>query len=211
MDYFGSVFAFILNIFLFGVSILLGQWITLEDLSKTSTFQFFNRFNPSGSMDYFGSFCCIRRIIEDFWVSILLGQWITLEVKKTRVATLTIYSFNPSGSMDYFGRVRIKKICMEMCKFQSFWVNGLLWKTRANQIRKYYWWFQSFWVNGLLWKNAASIPTELLFRCFNPSGSMDYFGSADTVYINAAYRRFQSFWVNGLLWKLLPSHLVCLT
>ena len=38
--------------------------------------------------------------------------------------------------------------------------------------------FQSFWVNGLLWKNAFLAGPPGRKRSFNPSGSMDYFGSA---------------------------------
>ena len=38
------------------VSILLGQWITLEVNIIAKVCKFFMRFNPSGSMDYFGSF-----------------------------------------------------------------------------------------------------------------------------------------------------------
>ena len=38
------------------VSILLGQWITLEGRKRPDFGRFLVRFNPSGSMDYFGSF-----------------------------------------------------------------------------------------------------------------------------------------------------------
>ena len=36
---------------------------------------------------------------------------------------------------------------------------------------------------------------------FNPSGSMDYFGSGRGCYVWPAQNKFQSFWFNGLLWK----------
>ena len=36
--------------------------------------------------------------------------------------------------------------------------------------------FQSFWVNGLLWKLAFVVSFIVIFLSFNPSGSMDYFG-----------------------------------
>ena len=60
--------------------------------------------------------------------------------------------FNPSGSMDYFGRLNaIDEIRIE-AMFQSFWVNGLLWKIKNDLTRETERLFQSFWVNGLLWK-----------------------------------------------------------
>ena len=37
--------------------------------------------------------------------------------------------------------------------------------------------FQSFWVNGLLWKPFAATINQPIDNGFNPSGSMDYFGS----------------------------------
>ena len=60
------------------VSILLGQWITLE----------------GGGMP---------TMLYAIVVSILLGQWITLEGWKVKLRSLRSYRFNPSGSMDYFG------------------------------------------------------------------------------------------------------------
>ena len=37
---------------------------------------------------------------------------------------------------------------------------------------------------------------------FNPSGSMDYFGSGLDYISVANFVVFQSFWFNGLLWKI---------
>ena len=104
--------------------------------------------------------------------------------------------------MDYFGRFTPLGRRELPYVFQSFWVNGLLWKRRRGEnlrarakvsillgqwitlevhLKNIYMWyrreFQSFWVNGLLWK--LYLPT-------NPKHTI----------------RFQSFWVNGLLWKL---------
>ena len=86
------------------VSILLGQWITLEDIESRKFGRNFRSFNPSGSMDYFGSSLKKHIYVVQERVSILLGQWITLEVG----------SGDPA--MNAVGL------------FQSFWVNGLLWK-----------------------------------------------------------------------------------
>ena len=135
------------------------------------------------------------------YVSILLGQWITLE------------------------EVFLALACSFSYLFQSFWVNGLLWKTCAHRSQKNRYGFQSFWVNGLLWKdfrrfsegrkNGVSIllgqwitlegklggdDLEDIQR-FNPSGSMDYFGSLWSITSRTKRVVFQSFWVNGLLWK----------
>ena len=43
----------------------------------------------------------------------------------------------------------------------------------------------------------------LLGGCFNPSGSMDYFGRNIFLAIGTRNTGFQSFWFNGLLWKLV--------
>ena len=159
-------------------------------------------FNPSGSMDYFGRTPSWLPMPFYFRVSILLGQWITLEGRAGVDDSTSKPGFNPSGSMDYFGSTKETAWVSANDVFQSFWVNGLLWKRRratgffrvssvsillgqwitlevhsmptARAMQK----FQSFWVNGLLWKYivlAEPIQHE------NP---------------------FQSFWVNGLLWKL---------
>ena len=61
-------------------------------------------FNPSGSMDYFGRLILNYKELFGWVVSILLGQWITLEEDIAKVEN------------------NILKL------FQSFWVNGLLWK-----------------------------------------------------------------------------------
>ena len=162
--------------FLTAVSILLGQWITLEEYPWDSKDVLVFGFNPSGSMDYFG-----RR------------PW--------KTSRKWGKGFNPSGSMDYFGRLSLTLFQNTVLKFQSFWVNGLLWKfnfikTQNCGVSG----FQSFWVNGLLWKLIFNgwlpknrwvsillgqwITLEVSYRAkgrrclrgFNPSGSMDYFG-----------------------------------
>ena len=104
--------------------------------------------------------------------------------------------------MDYFGRLEAiaeQKLVREM--FQSFWVNGLLWKAKiVAKMPLIILRFQSFWVNGLLWKmtdfyRVTKIKTVSILLGqwitledtrfywaqkdtfgFNPSGSMDYFG-----------------------------------
>ena len=85
--------------------------------------------------------------------------------------------------MDYFGSKRAKAKKRALLGFQSFCVNGLLWKT--------------------------SYPAARCFckGCsFNPSGSMDYFGSTKVGKVFTSQFLFQSFWVNGLLWKVdFPS------
>ena len=171
-------------------------------------------------------FRIVRKVGDVFEVSILLGQWITLEG---------------------FGVVAPKN---RLRKFQSFWVNGLLWKIIRELPYCVLAKFQSFWVNGLLWKQtlqflhlffiivsillvqwitlegrAVGLPPFFSKR-FNPSGSMDYFGSSRNELQNAIRnhvsillvqwitlevrskacvlpfgRMFQSFWFNGLLWK----------
>ena len=87
------------------VSILLGQWITLEALYPVDFDALDASFNPSGSMDYFGSFSGLGLQSLFLNVSILLGQWITLEERGNLKIWRCKAGFNPSGSMDYFGRV----------------------------------------------------------------------------------------------------------
>ena len=103
-------------------------------------------------MDYFGRYFFLFDIFT-INVSILLGQWITLE-----------------------GNVVVASHGV-MVLFQSFWVNGLLWK-----------------------RHTALVVHDFLVR-FNPSGSMDYFGRVPTFERPFLKSTFQSFWVNGLLWK----------
>ena len=129
--------------------------------------------------------------------------------------------------MDYFGRVSYRSRVGTEGMFQSFWVNGLLWKLGIvgglpNGRPR----FQSFWVNGLLWKSSVQRIGQLsnkvsillgqwitlevpIDHChagsvigFNPSGSMDYFGRPSAATHQQGVARFQSFWVNGLLWKM---------
>ena len=115
------------------VSILLGQWITLEDVrGQRISRNRKNSFNPSGSMDYFGRVHTSFQPLLSARVSILLGQWITLEVPDRFTVTLKRACFNPSGSMDYFGRMLRGNRRMIALPFQSFWVNGLLWKSSIN-------------------------------------------------------------------------------
>ena len=55
--------------------------------------------------------------------------------------------------MDYFGRMLPHEFDVEVMGFQSFWVNGLLWKLMpVSENTLVGGRFQSFWVNGLLWK-----------------------------------------------------------
>ena len=62
-------------------------------------------------------------------VSILLAQWITLEAGQGCGLEVVKQGFNPSGSMDYFGSFSVMPSTASKNQFQSFWVNGLLWKT----------------------------------------------------------------------------------
>ena len=112
------------------VSILLGQWITLEVLLRASRLKILLCFNPSGSMDYFGRPNEMTVANKYGRVSILLGQWITLEDGLGCVFELLDGGFNPSGSMDYFGSLRCLVGRTIVSRFQSFWVNGLLWKAQ---------------------------------------------------------------------------------
>ena len=109
-------------------------------------------FNPSVSMDYSGSFSVSR-------------------------INLLVVSFNPSVSMDYSGR----KLSLDDA------VN--------------YGKFQSFCINGLLWKNYFDLQYISRIFCFNPSVSMDYSGSRLAFTKSAGFMLFQSFCINGLLWK----------
>ena len=79
--------------------------------------------------------------------------------------------------MDYFGRKGRQILLKFQDLFQSFWVNGLLWKGR---------WFESsrvFIIVSILLGQWITLEVEacvalgLCLLCFNPSGSMDYFGS----------------------------------
>ena len=186
------------------------------------------RFNPSGSMDYFGSIQFYVYLFVLHFVSILLGQWITLEVtRKYNIWGSKGKSFNPSGSMDYFGRAirRVRK--KANTQFQSFWVNGLLWKSASPfQLRNLFnvsillgqwitledfngleWmpWngrmFQSFWVNGLLWKYYSVFPRLSAKKVSILLGQWITLEVIHTVQVTDRDGTFQSFWVNGLLWK----------
>ena len=86
--------------------------------------------------------------------------------------------FNPSVSMDYSGRINFKPLDQLCPKFQSFCINGLLWKNSAYILKAYAFEFQSFCINGLLWK---------YMRCSPPPKPV---------------LMFQSFCINGLLWKI---------
>ena len=63
--------------------------------------------------------------------------------------------------------------------------------------------FQSFWVNGLLWKKVGALvhiwqlPVSILLgQWITLEDIIGFYGVDRAVY------QFQSFWVNGLLWKL---------
>ena len=151
-------------------------------------------------MDYFGRQLARAFARWDPLVSILLGQWITLEVTSAKIDIAALVGFNPSGSMDYFGSWRFVLSCLCPVVFQSFWVNGLLWKNLESEEKDFDLLFQSFWVNGLLWKQKSDWVAKFWFKVsillgqwitlednnpviitlsdfsFNPSGSMDYFG-----------------------------------
>ena len=136
-------------------------------------------------------------------VSILLGQWITLEAIPPSVRPPEARCFNPSGSMDYFGRRGVFQANTVETEFQSFWVNGLLWKivcvvediSQSSEVSI----LLGQWIT--LEESYGNAPLQA-YPCFNPSGSMDYFGSETTQHELEIAAMFQSFWVNGLLWKV---------
>ena len=109
-------------------------------------------------------------------VSILLGQWITLEDIVVRHSGELLQGFNPSGSMDYFGSPENEDVLLLIASFQSFWVNGLLWKTIAILA------LSPPIVVSILLGQWITLEVPIitfplpLSLCFNPSGSMDYFG-----------------------------------
>ncbi len=94
-------------------------------------------------------------------------------------------------------------------EFQSFCVNGFLWKFRPKAVVAKEVWFQSFCVNGFLWKNRGANCGIYESYCFNPSVSMDSSGSLK-VFQNITTKQtgFQSFCVNGFLWKALFNDLL---
>ena len=208
------------------VSILLYQWIPLEAFLQETIWFFSVCFNPSVSMDSSGR--NVRQLLMRFLnsrfnpsvsmdssgrrlfgvlhlfptqVSILLYQWIPLEDSPRHLHTYT----------------RIK--------FQSFCINGFLWKHGINKVHSRVAQFQSFCINGFLWKSCHGCSTPGIRCSFNPSVSMDSSGSPpvpaipvplgsfnpsvsmdssgslfagnDLVFLSM----FQSFCINGFLWK----------
>ena len=111
------------------------------------------------------------------FVSILLCQWIPLEEKDLWRASFDGWSFNPSVSMDSSGSRIFPNRNPWMIQFQSFCVNGFLWKFRPKAVVAKEVWFQSFCVNGFLWKNRGANCGIYESYCFNPSVSMDSSGS----------------------------------
>ena len=127
MDYFGRLGNYRpVTIYLgFNPSGLMDYFGSSETISKSEIPM---GFNPSGLMDYFGSSYCACSCSGEL-------------------------RFNPSGLMDYFGRIAAPNAPIYTAKFQSFWVNGLLWKVpKLKKTLERLCLFQSFWVNGLLWK-----------------------------------------------------------
>ena len=177
MDYSGRIHYKIRQHFFYLVSILLYQWITLEAKYLLPLVRLFLRFNPSVSMDYSGRTGYFDS--NDF-------------VNK---------SFNPSVSMDYSGRVIGRNFRGIFHRFQSFCINGLLWKrwrkfwgknTEFVSILLYQWItleaFSSWKITSRIWS-------------FNPSVSMDYSGRSSFFTGGSSSLEFQSFCINGLLWK----------
>ena len=114
---------------------------------------FFFSFNPSVSMDSSGRNRGIEFLLLWLLVSILLCQWIPLEAVRDFSHVKTEDCFNPSVSMDSSGRLRTQSVFSAQLLFQSFCVNGFLWK--------------------------PSVPANVreLDTGFNPSVSMDSSGS----------------------------------
>ena len=135
------------------VSILLSQWIWLEEDAEIMQFLATASFNPSESMDLVGRQFCLSSYFAAGFVSILLSQWIWLEVEirinlqiifhrcfnpsesmdlvgrwERKIHSQGEYRFNPSESMDLVGRVKVWLILFICHEFQSFWVNGFGWK-----------------------------------------------------------------------------------
>ena len=86
-----------------GVSILLSQWIWLEEIINSILEEKFWGFNPSESMDLVGSLCRRRSRTLNYCVSILLSQWIWLEGSYRPLGDRFWICFNPSESMDLVG------------------------------------------------------------------------------------------------------------
>ena len=152
-------------------------------------------------MDYFGRQCGIcgsqsQNRFQSFWFNGLLWK-----PRRPRSRTGTRKSFNPSGSMDYFGRLFGAVALRIESQFQSFWFNGLLWKLASSRCSSL-----ATHVSILLvqWITLEEISVNLNHSntfCFNPSGSMDYFGRGHKHEKQRQCGKFQSFWFNGLLWK----------
>ncbi len=184
------------------VSILLYQWIPLEAFLQETIWFFSVCFNPSVSMDSSGR--NVRQLLMRFLnsrfnpsvsmdssgrrlfgvlhlfptqVSILLYQWIPLEDSPRHLHTYT----------------RIK--------FQSFCINGFLWKHGINKVHSRVAQFQSFCINGFLWKSCHGCSTPGIRCSFNPSVSMDSSGSFLSGAALIGSGSFQSFCINGFLWK----------
>ena len=177
MDYFGSAAVAKAKTIPLPVSILLGQWITLEDIFRYGDAALsilrFQSFWVNGLLWKGRLYSAYS---EQVSVSILLGQWITLEVCSCSTRLMPSSCFNPSGSMDYFG---------SFAKYAIETRNG------------------GFNPSGSMDYFGRTLRTTFmdLNFCFNPSGSMDYFGSGGFKPPVMPAIKFQSFWVNGLLWK----------
>ena len=158
MDYFGRALIVTCTSITSKVSILLGQWITLEVDKHLCWLNAPLKFQSFWVNGLLWKKCWECRSMTWWAVSILLGQWITLEEAVAHWCAGTTSGFNPSGSMDYFGSAPFNNEIGRALEFQSFWVNGLLWKDcEINVTSNYISEFQSFWVNGLLWKPSGRL------------------------------------------------------
>ena len=113
------------------VSILLSQWIWLEETSALSIETSSISFNPSESMDLVGRSYWSSLHIHYRKVSILLSQWIWLEGICPINTDFEVDGFNPSESMDLVGRIWCFGLRSRLFQFQSFWVNGFGWKSSS--------------------------------------------------------------------------------
>ena len=159
------------------VSILLSQWIWLEDGLA---------WDNSGGKP----------------VSILLSQWIWLEDNCSYQHYAVRACFNPSESMDLVGSGQSETSSIAFSSFQSFWVNGFGWKQDSENLGR-----KPLGVSILLsqWIWLEDLPAALLnapYSGFNPSESMDLVGRFFLFPCLIIRSKFQSFWVNGFGWKL---------
>ena len=105
--------------------------------------------------------------------------------------------------MDYFGSRKEGVTTIVLNPFQSFWVNGLLWKgysKSSKSSKRQVSILLGQWITLEAWLIDRK---EWEYSSFNPSGSMDYFGSGEDAEIG-----LQVVWVSILLgqWITLEVH-----